>query len=636
MTTKTKPKVSPVQQRNVSLATASAVEESRSLRAALSSEEPVKRYFGTEVLRHSSDAIDLSRAAENGLPLLINHDDQSLPIGRVQNIALERDGVLRGDLTFSESTDQARDAWNLAREGTLSDVSIRYRINTYDTSGGDEDRTYTATNWTLLEGSVVSVPADASVGIGRQLEFEGIDMPAETPAPTVPVTPTPSASRSAGIQEGAELERARINEINAIASQFADNAAIQDLARQYCDGANTVEQFRAACLSAMAPAATPIQAPVPHQQRVSGGPTHGEKMTRALSEAIELRCGVLSADDQVRVSAENEYTSYSVLDLGRAFFESAGISTRGMGRDELAGQLLTRYIEPGTANLTTASFTDLLANVMNKSLFLGFNEAPVTWNLWCGTGQAADFKQGSRPGVSAFTSLAEVNENASIADGIVTDKTENFQIKTFARKFSVTRQAIVNDDLGGLADVARKMGQSAGRTVDENVYTYLASNPAMNEVANLFAAGNNNLNPVTAVAPDPAAISAARVAMGRQTDWNGVTLGIVPQFVITPLELEEDMLTISTQNTDPERVRRDNVYKTLWSPVATAHLTDANDWYVAGAPGQTIDVMFLNGQQSPMLARDEGWSVLAAHWRVVLDFDVMAVDYRGMVAFTNA
>ena len=55
-----------------------------------------------------------------------------------------------------------------------------------------------------------------------------------------------------------------------------------------------------------------------------------------------------------------------------------------------------------------------------------------------------------------------------------------------------------------------------------------------------------------------------------------------------------------------------------------------------GATGEHIDVIFLNGQQAPMMARDEGWSVLAAHWRVVLDFDVMAVDYRSAIKFSNA
>ena len=95
------------------------------------------------------------------------------------------------------------------------------------------------------------------------------------------------------------------------------------------------------------------------------------------------------------------------------------------------------------------------------------------------------------------------------------------------------------------------------------------------------------------------------------------------------------MLELSVLNADPQRVRRDNVYRQMWQPVATPRLADANDWYMFANQGDTINVVFLNGSQAPMMARDEGWSVLSAHWRVVLDFTVMAIDWRGCLKFTN-
>ncbi len=617
-----------------------AEQETRSVRAALSSTEPVSRPFGTEILRHEQGAVDLSRAQDAGLPLLINHDDKSLPIGRVRNIALE-DGILRGDLHFSEATEAARDAWELARDGTLSDVSVRYRINDYEVRGDDE---YHVTDWALLEASVVSVPADASVGIGRQMELEGIDMPKqdnEAPA----AVPTPSASRKAGRDEGALAERERISGIHAVARNFADNATIQDLAAAAVDGGHSVDAFRAAALDALHPnQAEPLAAPVRHQthQSVSirAGEDGGEKALRAMQEAVDFRAGVDKADDAVSRARGNEYSGLSLVELARKHLELIGIDTRGMSPMDVAGAALghgadigARYIDPGTANLTTTNFPAILANSMNKALFQGFDEAPVTWNIWCGTDSAQDFKPGTRPGLSQFTSLAVVAENAAIADGIMNDKAEGFQIETYARKFSVTRQTLVNDDLAALANTANRMGQAAGRTVDEAVYTYLESNPTMTEVANLFAVGNGNQG---SGAIDVANIGNARVDMGKQTDSNNIILGIVPQYMIAPLELEQTMLELSIQNTDPVRVRRDNVYRTLWTPVATPRLTDTNDWYMMAGQGDTINVVFLNGQQSPMMAQDEGWSTLAAHWRVVLDFDVMAVDYRGCWKSVNA
>jgi len=79
----------------------------RTFRAALSSETKAERWYGNEKLIHSDKAINMERA-NGGLPLLYNHDRDKL-LGRVDNISLESDGILRGDLTFSESAigDQA-------------------------------------------------------------------------------------------------------------------------------------------------------------------------------------------------------------------------------------------------------------------------------------------------------------------------------------------------------------------------------------------------------------------------------------------------------------------------------------------------------------------------------------------------
>ena len=638
MTTKT---IQAIQERRSTFAIAPE-SDTRSVRAALSSVTPVPRFFGTEILRHDTESIDLSRVGESGLPLLINHDDSSLPIGRVRNVALEADGVLRGDLTFSEATQGSRDAWELAREGTLTDVSIRYKINDYEVRGDSGSEEYHVTNWTVLEASVVSVPADATVGIGRQLELEGIDMPDPNPeAPAVPEKPKPpSASRKAGEKDGEIRERKRINDIDLIASNFPENAAVQDLARAARTDGTSVEDFKSEMIGALAPeyAAQPLAKPVP-QPQISAGLDASENMRAGITAAFDIKAGNLKGEDARQAGQGNPYLGLSIIETGRKMLEAGGVRTHGMSPLDVAGALLegSRYIDPGTANLTTANFPAVLEDVINKALFRGFEEAPVTWNIWCGTDSAQDFKPGTRPGLSAFTSLAVVAENAAIADGIVNDKKEAFQIATYARKFSVTRQSLVNDDLAALANIASRMGQAAGRTVDEQVYAFVDANGNMTEDGNpLFDATNHsNLDATVNAEPSTENIGKVRVAMGKQTDTNSVILGIVPQYMVTPLELEQKMLEISTLNADPIRTRRDNVYRTMWTPVSTPRLASARSWYMFGGMGDTINVVFLNGQQSPMMARDEGWSTLAAHWRIVLDFTVMAVDYRAAYKFSN-
>jgi HK97 family phage major capsid protein len=133
---------------------------------SLSSEEPVGRWFGNEILDHSGDSVDLSRAGD-GLPLLKNHDSWGdLPIGRINGLKTDG-GKLRGKMSFAPTT-EGRDAKALVDFGHR-EMSIGYSVDRYEvTEGkGDAPSTYRATRWTPLEGSLVSVPADHSIGVGR-------------------------------------------------------------------------------------------------------------------------------------------------------------------------------------------------------------------------------------------------------------------------------------------------------------------------------------------------------------------------------------------------------------------------------------------------------------------------------------
>ena len=134
---------------------------------SLSSEEPIDRWWGREILSHDSSAVNLDRA-KDGLPLLSNHNDYQLPIGRLRNVRTQG-GKLKARLKFSK-TQPGRDAKTLVDEGHR-EMSIGYSIDEYEVTPGkaDEPSVYRATKWTPLEGSLVSVPADHTIGVGRSL-----------------------------------------------------------------------------------------------------------------------------------------------------------------------------------------------------------------------------------------------------------------------------------------------------------------------------------------------------------------------------------------------------------------------------------------------------------------------------------
>lgn len=136
--------------------------EDRTVEAVISSEYPVSRFDGNEILIHSIDAVDLSRVP---IPLLVAHNDRALPVGIVENLRIENK-ELHGVLRFSKSQDQI---WNDVQDGILRSLSIGYI--THRTESLD-DGSYNVTKWQPYECSLVAAPADINAQIKRNLNTE--------------------------------------------------------------------------------------------------------------------------------------------------------------------------------------------------------------------------------------------------------------------------------------------------------------------------------------------------------------------------------------------------------------------------------------------------------------------------------
>lgn len=136
--------------------------ETRTVSASLSSEQPVKRYDGEEVLSHKPGAVDLSRAP---LPLLCSHNNSSLPVGVVEGLTVA-DGKLKGTIRLSANQDSL---WRDICDGILRNLSIGYLI----TEKQKTKRGYIATRWMPYECSLVAAPADNTIGINRSINQKG-------------------------------------------------------------------------------------------------------------------------------------------------------------------------------------------------------------------------------------------------------------------------------------------------------------------------------------------------------------------------------------------------------------------------------------------------------------------------------
>jgi len=203
--------------------------KARTVEASISSEAPYRRWEGVdEVLDHSPQAVDLSRA-EKGLSLLLHHDPTKV-IGIAENFRLGS-GRLRCTLRFGQSAD-AEDAWKDVEAGVLRHISIGYEINEAQRIRPD---TVSVTRWTPHEVSLVSIPADITVGIGRSHQI------------SKEMLPMTSNNQESGASGSMNAERARVADILALGRRFNVPIEAENAVR---DG-TSIDQFRSVVMEKM-------------------------------------------------------------------------------------------------------------------------------------------------------------------------------------------------------------------------------------------------------------------------------------------------------------------------------------------------------------------------------------------------
>lgn len=211
--------------REFALERASIDADKRTVRLAFASETPVERYFGNEVLDCTAKSCDLSRLNDGGAFLWM-HDPQKV-LGVVESASLDQDRTGRAVVRFGRSQD-AQQYFQDVQDGILGKVSVGYRVQdmVLESSSADGGDTYRVTRWQPMEISLVSIPADASVGVGRAIEtpVDGgkINKPISTMSEvtTLEKPAAVAADVQARINDAVGAEATRVSEILAISQSF--------------------------------------------------------------------------------------------------------------------------------------------------------------------------------------------------------------------------------------------------------------------------------------------------------------------------------------------------------------------------------------------------------------------------------
>jgi len=346
-------------------ATSFSMVDERSMEFPFSSEYPVARYFGNEILSHGMESANLSRL-NDGAPLLYNHDPDRM-IGVVERAWVDSEKK-RGYAKVRFSRNKfAQEVLQDVRDGILRGVSFGYSIDKME----EREDGLVATNWSPYEVSLAVIPADPTVGVGRSLQIddsdanvgvdrslENVDSDTETAASTAsPVNTVTEVMESTTTDvevirsEAVEAERTRIASIN----KLGERHNLSDLARELISGGQSVDEARAAVLEKIG------TQPVEHSITANDIGL-SDKETRSFSFVKALNYLSNQGDAQARRDAAFE------IEVGEAAAKKYERSSNGI---VIPNEVLRRDLVVGTPTaggdlvddvLLAGSFIDLLRN----------------------------------------------------------------------------------------------------------------------------------------------------------------------------------------------------------------------------------------------------------------------------------
>lgn len=583
-------------------ARADAGEGERTVELTFSSETPYRRAFGDEILDHSEGAVDLSRLQEIGV-LLFNHDADH-PIGKVERVWIADDMRGHALVTFDKD-EESEKIYQKVLSGSLRGVSVGYRINDFvelkedEISGRFKGPAFIVTKWEPLEISVVSVPADSGVGIGRSIENLKGNEEMEN---NIEMKNTPDIQKE--VQEAVEKERMRSAEITELCRSFDISPD------EFITKGMSIDETRKEVLKSLAKKSAPVSVQVLSDEK--------EKFAAAAADGLAMRAGI--AIEKPAEGAES-FRGMSLIRLAGELIDREGGNSRHMDEDTMI-----RSVFSGG----TGAFPNILSNVGRKALMKGYSEVPSTFQYWTAKGSNPDFKPSTRVGLGAADMLEKMTEMGEFKSSEVKDMSSQTTIETFGKEWMLTRNAIINDDLSVLSTLPAAYGAAARRTINKKVYELLTKGKG------IFVQANNNTG---TGALGIESLKKAKAAMAKQMDPSGKTyLNLQPAYLIVPTELEVEATTLISSAVDPSKNNAyPNPFANRLTVISDPNIADPTAWYLVVAPGilPGIEVTYLNGQESPEIRTFADTASLGIKYQIYMDFGVNLIDFRALYKSTG-
>ncbi len=648
-------------------------EATRSFEIIAATEEPTFIYDWDRGAINEVLIMAGAQLPQNGQMVMLDSHDRyttGAVIGSMRDIQI-KSGQMIGRVYFS-SVEEAQSPYIKAREGHLTDFSIGYRVDRKSTVWIPEGQEQiiagrkfvgplqVATRWVPREVSIVAIGADANakarseinnkqVGneeeeykmdqiVRKMLESKGLPTTATDEEAVAflsklegkreaQVTTEPTEEQVNKIRTEAKGEvAARIKAIDEMCGRYE----MPEVAREAILGGKTVDETRQIILDKLVAKSKTAN---PGTSGVEIVADEKDKFRAAANDALVLRAG---HKIEKPAPGADDMRGFTLVEIARECLRMSNLPTRGSIK-EMVGRALT-----------SSDFPYILANLATKSMQAGWDTAQETWPLWTGRGSVSDFKTYYDMGLSELDDLEEIPDAGEIKRGTFSEKLpETYKIASYGKKFKLTRVMIINDDLGALTQLPAKRTEAANRKIGDIVYAIITANGNMGDSRALFSSTYHSNDAISGYlsAPGTSNIAEAIRAMKSHKDIAGKRrLNIRPEFFIGPVALEgsSEVFFRSEKFADTNTIATDsslaatrvnpysgNYFTRIYEPRLDDDSTTA--WYLAGPKGKTVKVVFLNGQEGPILEMlQPGFSVEGFEYAVVIDVGAYAQDYRGL------
>lgn len=334
---------------------------------------------------------------------------------------------------------------------------------------------------------------------------------------------------------------------------------------------------------------------------------------KSIEAALCLQAGLPSAETHFDArTLEAGEKAKRTASLGQLLVEAA----RSNGYD--GGYRLTNGNLPGVlrAAFATHDISDILSNVANKFLLSGFTAVERNWDAIAQVRSVSDFKAINLFRLNGSFKFSKVGNGGELKSADASDEKRSVNADEYGVSSTVTRVDLINDDMGALTAVNSRIGRGAALSLNDVIWSEFQSGNASYYAKATAGSGN-------ALSLD--SLKAATTAFRKLKDPDGEPLGISPRVLLVPPELEITAAELmgSSLIVSGDTKPNANVLAGRYRVVTSSYLTSATTWWLCAdaADLNALDVVFLNGQQSPTIEQvDVNMNTLGIGIRGYMDF----------------